>query len=252
MKRRSLALAVLALTCWIPAAAADTAYVIDKLLVGVHQDRDLNSAIIKVLPTGTKLDVLKRDGELALIKDPEGTNGWVDAAYLMEEPPATLKLEMLSDENAALAAKLKAGAGATATNADPAASEERDELTKENTELKRKLSAAKLKTEELQGKVSRLESEVAERPITPADTVIAELEAANKTLARELEAAVQNNKELESELDQPQTLPILPVVVESFSTPVLAGIAVALLLAFGGGVYLMDYLNRRRHGGFRV
>ena len=29
---------------------AESMYVIDKLLVGVHRDRDLNSAIIKVLP----------------------------------------------------------------------------------------------------------------------------------------------------------------------------------------------------------
>ena len=31
------------------ATAAETAYVIDKLLVGVHRERDLNSSIIKVL-----------------------------------------------------------------------------------------------------------------------------------------------------------------------------------------------------------
>ena len=76
----------------------------------VHQDQDLNSAIIKVLPTGTKLEVVRREGELALIKDPGGTSGWVDAAYLMEEVPAALKLKQLVDENAALTAKLKAAA----------------------------------------------------------------------------------------------------------------------------------------------
>ncbi len=26
----------------------------------------------------------------------------------------------------------------------------------------------------------------------------------------------------------------------------------AVILGFGGGIVLMDYLNRRRHGGFRV
>lgn len=252
MKLRNLILIALALIWGIPAPAADTAYVIDKLLVGVHQHQDLNSAIIKVLPTGTKLDVLRRDGELALIKDPDGANGWVDAAYLMEEPPARLKVKILTDENAALTAKLASGGHSTAADADAVLSKERDKLTKENTDLKRKLSAEKIKIGAMQVKVSKLESKVADQPLTPADTVIAELESANLALSRELEAAVQGNKELGSKLDQSRGLPIGPVVVEWFSTPVLGGLAVTLLLAFGGGVYFMDYLNRRRHGGFRV
>ena len=123
-------LVILALISSHPVAAVDNAYGIDKLLVGVHQDQDLNSAIIKVLPTGTKLEVVKRDGELALIKDPEGTSGWVDAAYLMEEVPASVRVKALTDENAALTAKLNAPASSTdGTNAPTSA--ERDKLTKE-------------------------------------------------------------------------------------------------------------------------
>jgi len=82
---------ILALIGTFPAAvnAAENAYVIDKLLVGVHQDQNLTSAIIKVLPTGTKLEVLKREGELALVKDAQGASGWVDSAYLMEAAPAS-------------------------------------------------------------------------------------------------------------------------------------------------------------------
>ncbi|MDP6182287.1 MAG: TIGR04211 family SH3 domain-containing protein, partial [Gammaproteobacteria bacterium] len=227
-------------------------YVIDKLLVGVHQDRDLNSAIIKVLPTGTKLEVVKRDGELALIKDPDGTSGWVDAAYLMKEAPAQVKVKTLSEENAALAAKLAAAGKPGDSNEDTDAAETRDKLTKENTELKRKLSAEKLKTGELQTKIGALESEVGNRPVTPADTVIADLESANAVLTRKLETAAQRSKQLELELDEQQGSPLPPVVVESFSTPVFAAFGIGLLLAFGGGLYFMDYLNRRRHGGFRV
>ena len=52
--------------------AAETAFVVDKLLVGVHLEEDLNSAIVKVLPTGSKLEVLARKGETARIKDAAG------------------------------------------------------------------------------------------------------------------------------------------------------------------------------------
>ena len=232
-------------------AAAEDAYVIDKLLVGVHQDQDLDSAIIKVLPTGTKLEVIKLEGELALIKDPEGTSGWVDAAYLMEEVPASIRLKALTDENAALSAKLNAPASPTAS-ANAATSAERDELTNENTELKGKLSAEILKSGQLQSKIGKLETEAAERASTPADTRIAELEVANKALSRDLESTVQTNQKLALRLVPQSTSSDPTVVIGSYSAPVLVGFGIAILLAFGAGAYLIDYLNRRRHGGFRV
>lgn len=251
MKSNTPILAMLALSLSLPIAAAESAYVIDKLLVGVHQDQDLNSAIIKVLPTGTKLEVVKRDGELALIKDPEGTSGWVDAAYLMEEVPATLRVKTLTDENAALNAKLTAAASST-DDANAPTSAERDKLTSENTELKRKLSAEILKSGQLQATMSKLEAQIAARDTTPADTIIADLQAANQTLTRDLEGAIQNNQKLESRLDQQSIMPNPAVIIESFSLPVLVSFGIALLLAFGAGAYLIDYLGRRRHGGFRV
>ncbi|MFT4562431.1 MAG: hypothetical protein ACI9BW_002175 [Gammaproteobacteria bacterium] len=232
------------------ALAADTAYVIDKLLVGVHQDKNLNSAIIKVLPTGTKLEVTKRDGELALIKDPSGVEGWIDSAYLMEEVPAGVAVTRLKGEVATLTAKLKEGANASNDKRVP--SDERDSLLKENTELKRDLSAGKLKIAGFQTKIGALESKVAARATTPADTIIEELEAANRELARDLEGSAQANQQLESELKNRGDQPRRTIVAESLSTPIMIGIALGLLLAFGAGAYLIDHLNRRRHGGFRV
>jgi hypothetical protein len=39
----------------------------------------------------------------------------------------------------------------------------------------------------------------------------------------------------------------------NLSLPALAiAILVILFAGFAGGIYLMDYRNRRRHGGFRV
>ena len=222
---------------------------IDKLLVGVHQDKNLDSAIIKVLPTGTKLEVKKREGELALIKDPSGVEGWIDSAYLMEEIPASIAVTQLQAEVATLTSKLKEGSGAP--NGKPVPSDERDQLLKENTELKRDLSASKLKIAEFQTKIGALESK-ASRATTPADTVIEELEAANLELAKKLEGSVQANRRLESELEERDDQPGQTIHADSLSAPIMAGFGIAVLLAFGVGIYLMDYLNRRRHGGFRV
>lgn len=249
MTMRSAFLGLCAIITCATASAAETAYVIDKLLVGVHQDQDLNSAIVKVLPTGTKLEVVKREGELALVRDADGMNGWVDAAYLMEEAPAALRAKQLAEENAALVEKL--AAATTATAAEPSG-EVRDGLAKENTDLKRKLSAEKLKASELQSKIGELETKLAKRPTTPTDALLGELEQDNQRLTRELERTVQENSKLKSEIDDHDG-PSMPVAVaNSLSATAVLSLLLLIVLAFGAGIYVMDYLNRRRHGGFRI
>ena len=92
----SLSLAAMAL----PARAwsAEIAYVIDRLLVGIHQEQDLNSTITKVVPTGTPLEVLERDGDFARVRAGDGVTGWVDASYIMNEKPAqVVVLELEKD-----------------------------------------------------------------------------------------------------------------------------------------------------------
>ena len=49
-------LSVLAIVIMPLAIMAETVYVIDKLLVGVHEDKTLESPIIKVLPTGSSFN----------------------------------------------------------------------------------------------------------------------------------------------------------------------------------------------------
>lgn len=58
-------------------SAAEFAFVIDKLLVGIHQEENLNSAIVKVLPTGSKLEVLARKGKRRRSRTPRVSwAGW--------------------------------------------------------------------------------------------------------------------------------------------------------------------------------
>ena len=234
----------------LPAGAAETAYVIDKLLVGVHQGQDLDSAIVKVLPTGTKLEVVKRDGELALVKDDGGTSGWVDSAYLMAEAPASRQVARLKKEIASLNAKLSDPANASTATVTSGSG--RDKLAKENTDLKGKLSAEKLKTEDLKSQIIGLESKATSRATTPADTIIADLEKTNLSLTRNLEGELQKRNQLESKLDERSSMALRPVSFDSFSTPIFVSIFISILLAFGAGIYAMDYLSRRRHGGFRI
>lgn len=241
--------------CCTGAYGADTAYVIDKLLVGVHQEQNLDSAIIKVLPTGTRLEVIERKGELALVKDDDGDSGWVDVAYLMDGPPARSKVEQLEKENQALSERLKTitaraatpteNAGETGGHADVEA------LTKENTELKGKLSAERVKVGELQSEVAALRA--AATVATPGnDLRIADLEQSNQELKRQLESAQQEIKALNRKSASDGGAATLALLVRDIPKLVYGVGGALLVLAFGAGLYLMDYYNRRRHGGFRV
>lgn len=230
--------------------AAEPAFVIDKLLVGVHKDADLNSAIVKVLPTGTELSVLARKGELAQVKDPEGVTGWVDAAYLMKEPPAATQLAQLKQEKLSLTERLRKLETATKSGKTGAADLAKvDVLTNENTDLKSQLSAQKLKSGELEAQVKVLRKTVGN---AAGGSVAGELQTANLELTNELEAARTQVAELEAQLASTSAVGQVTAVAR-FSSPLVIFVMLLLLAAaFAGGAYLMDYLARRRHGGFRI
>jgi SH3 domain protein len=234
----------------LSAHAAESAYVIDKLLVGVHKDADLNSAIVKVLPTGTELTVISRKGELAQIKDPEGASGWVDAAYLMKEPTAASQLAQLKQEKQVLTERLRKLETATKNGKTGAADLAKvDVLTNENTDLKSQLSAQKLKTGELEAELKTLRKTLGN---AGGGSVAGELQSANLELTARLEAAQARALELEAQLESSSTVGQVSSAARLTSPLVLGAIFILLVAAFGGGAYLMDYLARRRHGGFRI
>lgn len=253
-----LSLALLGLGLPKALAQTETVYVIDQLLVGVHAEKNLDSAITKVLPTGTMLEVLERDGELARVKDQQGNEGWIDSAYLMQNPPARQMVERLERANSELQAQLSeaktsGNAGEPPTVADESTrAAEIDQLTKENTELKRKLSTEMVNNTKLTDKLNSAEARLADRPLSAAETQVTELEKSVNELKRELENSLQANKALKAENKRSLGESLPTVNLDGFSWPLVIGGLIIVLLAYGGGVYTMDYLNRRRHGGFRV
>ena len=89
------------------ARAEETVYVTDKLLVGVHAEKTVDSPILKVFPSGTTFEVLKREGDFAQVKGPDGITGWVDASYLTADQPAAATVQMLEAQNRQLTDNVK-------------------------------------------------------------------------------------------------------------------------------------------------
>jgi SH3 domain protein len=224
----------------VPAwCGAETVYVIDKLLVGVHADKSLDSDIVKVLPTGTKLEVVERDGQVALVRDPEGVSGWVDTTYLMTDKPASILVDELEEKTRELQTNLANALAkaeeleANGTAADVAAADTPLELQ----ELERRLSSARLKNGEMEAELRDVKALNREFQ--------AELDAL-KAQPVAVEPIAQSTDPAPSVLSLGQLMAQGPVQIFLITALIL------MVMAFGGGLYLMDYLQRRRHGGYRI
>ncbi len=98
MKNNTLVIIILSLLLHMPSLQAKTFYVTDKVLVGVYEQPNTESTLIKALPTGTPIEVLERNGEYAKIRSPDGTTGWVENSYLINHKPAQLIVLDLTDQ----------------------------------------------------------------------------------------------------------------------------------------------------------
>jgi SH3 domain protein len=87
-------------------AAAETAYVTDNLRLGLHAAEDTSDRAFRYLESGQPMEILIRDRNYANVRLPDGTEGWVKAAYLVDEKPAKLIVAETLAERDRLAAEL--------------------------------------------------------------------------------------------------------------------------------------------------
>lgn len=230
-----------------PTVGATSVYITDKLNIGLHEDKTLASPIAVVLPSGTQLQLVKKQGNLSFVTSSDGVSGWIDNSYLMADPPAGARLQTLAARNSALEKQLQslqAGGQGSSGDATQLAA-----LTSKNQDLQQQLKTERLKTGEMQVSITELKQRLGSNKDT--DTLYKEidaLKASNKDLQVKLTNAMANNT-----TEVAGTAPATTANHLNFGWKRLV-IIMVLLLVFGLslGVYLMDFLNRRRHGGFRI
>jgi len=88
-------------------AAAETAYVTDNLRLGLHQAADTSDRAFRTLDSGQELEILTRDRNYAHVALPDGVQGYVKAAYLVDDKPAKLIVEETQAEVDRLRAELE-------------------------------------------------------------------------------------------------------------------------------------------------
>lgn len=137
-------------------AAAETAYVTDNLRLGLHQAPDTSDRAFRTLDSGQELEILTRDRNYAHVTLPDGVQGYVKAAYLVDEKPAKLivaetqaevdrlraELEQLRRQFAGPAATISALEQETSTLQAQLESNNAQiaELSEENTDLRHRQS----------------------------------------------------------------------------------------------------------------
>ena len=257
-------------------AQAQTYYITDKVLVGVYEEANAESNLLTTLPSGTPLEVIERSGSFARVRSPDGSNGWIENAYMIEHKPDQLVVLELTDkqkqadEQLALAqAELRATQGQVnklklaSNNTDQ--TDEINALTKQRKDLGEKLDRVRNQLSDEQKKSATAEKNitkfkqqiVALKKSTPADTkeTLPEFNADTEHLLTE-------NRELTETLNRVRgalALPTAPAagVVENGGlqvkmTSLWISIILLLVVGFVAGMKWLDWRNLQRHGGFRI
>tara|TARA_B100001996_G_scaffold178028_1_gene135900 strand:+ start:62 stop:751 length:690 start_codon:yes stop_codon:yes gene_type:complete len=221
---------ILAITTCITSMVvhAEVAYVTDKIKIGLHQEASNESPIIKLVPSGTKLNIIERENDLIYAEEPEGVRGWVNSQNILNSKPGRTKVIELETVNKELEKKIL-----TLQN--------ESEKSISNEELEKKLNTERLKVGELQVELTNIKSKAGN--IESNDKLLADinhLKNANKQLINQLESSGIVSDENGNQI--------------SSKNSSLKFISFMIIFIFGviGGILILDFINRRRHGGFRV
>jgi hypothetical protein len=252
MTTRVLPLLLVLTLAAAPALGEDVFVGIKGFHAGLHQDKAADSPILKLVPAGATLQVLKREALTSLVRDSDGVQGWIDNSYLATEAPSESAqgqdqrkriedLERQLGQSRTELTQLEArftGSGKASEDFKLA-----QQLKQQNQDLEQQLKQEKLRGGEAQVELT----EVRKRIGMNSDT---------ESLYQELAGLQAENKQLRINVGEKVGAAIASesgVMGRNFDLSQFAAtVVILLLLGLGGGVYLMDYLNRRRHGGFRV
>ena len=226
-------------------AHAESAYIAARVEVGLHEERSAHSAILELLPEGTEIEVLERDEDAARVRLDDGREGWVDSDYLSSEASAEAGLAELRRRLPELEAAL-----AREQAARVEAEGRRDAAREELAALREGLPARGQDAEAAQaGGDSQLlrDFELLAEENRQLKEQIAALEEA------QAQAAAQSGPGSAASVPAPRSgsgaRP--PGFFERPSWHWLL-IGFVLLFSFGLGAYAVDWLTRRRHGGYRI
>lgn len=248
---------------------AETLFVTDRILLGMHTEASEESPLIDSVPSGTAVEVLESAEAFKRVRLPNGKTGWVSSGYLVAEKPASAQVDSLLVKQKKLEAELKS-AKQDLQKSNREIQVRRDQLSNARTtieELKKKnnaavpqvdtkmaeeLAAANQEIENLKQKITRLETS------RPAEVTMPD---ADRDLAEQLKKLEEENTALHGRIEMAQAhltgkkIPLpeeLALLDPPLPTWVWGILVLMVIIGVVIGVGWMDHRHRRRHGGFRV
>ncbi|HHH45381.1 MAG TPA: TIGR04211 family SH3 domain-containing protein [Thiotrichales bacterium] len=178
-----IVLLALSLLVALPSMAEETAWVSDRLELPMRAGKGTQYRILRMLKSGTRLEVIAREDGWAQVRTPSGVEGWVLARYLMKQPAARERLARAEKRLAEL----------------QMSESERMKRFREISEAK---DALEKRVTELEAENARLKKELADIRRTASSTLAIanenrELKKRLKQLEREQQALAQENEALQ-------------------------------------------------------
>lgn len=218
-------------------ALAGAAHITDRLLAGMYASPDTNVEPIKLLPSGTPLDIIGEKNGLIKIKLVDGKQGWVEKRFLSEQKPAKSRLLVLQSKYKQMQrefdnAKRKLMKLEKVKPANKTLDKSKAVLEKKYASLQAELGQLKEKLKKLQNKKT--------------------LRIGEGSLLQEAQAEIVL---LKKQLKVP---PVLQQPLNVHGGTGFSGwwflivVAIVMPAGFAGGLWLQDERQRRRHGGFRI
>jgi SH3 domain protein len=261
MKLRIIAL--LSALIFSTTAIAETLYVTDRILLGVHQEAAEASMVIATIPSGTAVQVLERGDDFIKIQLADGKQGWVSSGYLKPQKPATAQLDAANaqlkqaqDTVKKLNDELKKRARESQVRQDEISNDKNTikELTKK---LNDKGASAPSPSKEAEDQIKTLQAQVTQLSEDKAKLVsqsksesnvsLHDLQNQNQQLQARIEAALANlqGKQVPSASELAAIRPSFPVWYWILLFAIFIG-------GIAAGIGWIDYSRRKRHGGFRI
>lgn len=248
------------------AVNAEAMYVTDRILLGVHQEPQEDSVLVKSIVSGTRIEALSSQGAFTKVRLKDGTEGWVSSGFLKQEKPAVSEVDELYKKYEESSKSLKL-VNEQLSKKERELQVRRDQLSNAKTaikELKKKMAAggkvavvddsqlqeAQLKIDTLTKQLTEMTAarQSAETTMQNADNInIADLQKENNNLLARIESAKANlNGETVPSAEQ------LAAIRPEFPVWYWGLLLLVLIVGAIGGLLWMDYKNRMKHGGFRI
>lgn len=235
-------------------------YISPRLQLGIHTQATLESPIKQLISSGMAVEVLAVDKDFSRIKTADSIEGWVKSKFLTTNEPAAMLLEKMRQQKAQREKQQVAQAGAEAVAQSATDACESQALAAPSVND----SPGEDEKAVYEAQIAALKEEIkAWEQLDRQDkkTLQAQAEKANRQLKEKLAmiASVAIGQDVDASQFDLTVKGELPQIKHAPNQTLMKAVNKNLLLllmvaglSFFIGVFIMDLINRRRHGGYRV